>query len=49
MTRVVHDISTSLDGFVTDPDGVPEGLHEETFGPPDGSHDGTTAASVPDT
>lgn len=45
MKRVVFDISMSLDGFITDTKGVPEGLHDWAFGPGDGS----TAAGVPDT
>ena len=45
VSRVVFDISVSIDGFIADLTGVPDGLHDWAFGPRDGS----TALAVPDT
>ena len=45
MSRTVYYTATTLDGFIADLTGVPDGLHDWAFGPRDGS----TALAVPDT
>ena len=47
MSKVVFDISMSLDGFITAANQTPEDLHD--WARADGPADGSTTAAVPDT